>query len=159
MSKKMSVDLDLVRGLAELLAETDLGEIEIEEDDMRIRLARHAVTTNVSMAAPAYAAAAPAQAAPSAPAPAQAAADAAPAPSAGTPVTSPMVGTVYRSPSPDDDPFVEPGDVVRKGQTIMIVEAMKTMNQIPAPRDGTVAQIRVEDGQPVEFGETLLTLE
>ncbi len=157
-SKKMSVDLEFVRNLAELISETDLNEIEIEEDDIRIRLARGGTETYVS--APVYQ--------PPSPAPASSPAQAAPAPSSsaaaagaesGTPLPSPMVGTAYLSPSPDSDPFVTVGGSVRKGQTVMIVEAMKTMNQIASPQDGTVASIKVDDGQPVEFGQTLLTFE
>ncbi|MEL6752276.1 MAG: biotin/lipoyl-containing protein, partial [Pseudomonadota bacterium] len=128
MAKKMSVDMDLLRDLADLLSTSDLSEIEIEEDDTRIRLARGGSVVSVAAPAPI---AAPAPAA--APAAAAAAPVAAPAADSGDPVTSPMVGTAYLSPSPDADPFVQPGDTVKKGQTVLIVEAMKTMNQIPAP--------------------------
>jgi acetyl-CoA carboxylase biotin carboxyl carrier protein len=157
MAKKMSVDLDLVKKLAELLADSDLSEIEIEEEDTRIRLARGSVSVSapVQMAAPALALATAAAPAPTA----DAAAGGSPEAISGDPVTSPMVGTAYLSPSPDADPFVKVGDTVKKGQTVLIVEAMKTMNQIAAPRNGKIANVRVEDGQPVEFGEVLLTLE
>ena len=161
-AKKSSIDTKMIRELAVLLNETDLNEIELEEGEMRLRLSRGATTvaapamTHAMVAPPA---AAPAPAAPAAPAPAAApAAEAAPAAAAGTPITSPMVGTAYLSPSPNANPFVKVGDKVTAGQTIMIVEAMKTMNQIPATQDGVVASIEVDDGQPVEFGETLITL-
>ena len=154
----------MIRELAVLLNETDLNEIELEEGEMRLRLSRGA--TAVAAPAVTHAVVAP-PAAPAAPAPAAApaapaaapAAEAAPAAAAtGTPITSPMVGTAYLSPSPNANPFVKVGDKVTAGQTIMIVEAMKTMNQIPATQDGVVASIEVDDGQPVEFGETLITL-
>ncbi|MEL6948041.1 MAG: acetyl-CoA carboxylase biotin carboxyl carrier protein [Pseudomonadota bacterium] len=155
-TKKSSIDAKLIRQLAELLNETDLSEIEVEEGEMRIRLAREVTgVAHTVMAAPAVAAApvaVPAPAAVAAPAPA---AEVATGPS----VTSPMVGTAYLSPSPGANPYVSVGDKVRKGQTVMIVEAMKTMNQIPATQDGTIASIAVEDGQPVEFGETLIVFE
>lgn len=161
-AKKSSIDTKMIRELAVLLNETDLNEIELEEGEMRLRLSRGATAvpapavTHAMVAPPA---AAPAPAAPAAPAPAAAvAAEAAPAATAGTPITSPMVGTAYLSPSPNANPFVKVGDKVTAGQTIMIVEAMKTMNQIPATQDGVVASIEVDDGQPVEFGETLITL-
>lgn len=155
MAKKMSIDMKFMKELAELLADSDLSEIEIEEDETKIRLARNtAVTFAAAAAAPAPVAAQTAM-----PAPAPAAATPAAEAASGDPVTSPMVGTAYLSPAPEADPFVKVGDSVKKGQTILIVEAMKTMNQIPAPRDGKIASIRVEDAQPVEFGEVLLTLE
>ena len=163
-AKKSSIDTKMIRELAVLLNETDLNEIELEEGEMRLRLSRGA--TAVAAPAVTHAVVAP-PAAPAAPAPAAApaapaaapAAEAAPAAAAsGTPITSPMVGTAYLSPSPNANPFVKVGDKVTAGQTIMIVEAMKTMNQIPATQDGVVASIEVDDGQPVEFGETLITL-
>src|SRR5581483_342842 len=138
MSKsKISVDQDLIRQLAKLLEETGLNEIEVEQDGNRIRVGRggRAVSANVP--------AAPVAAAPAAPAPS---ADPAKHPGA---VTSPMVGTAYLAPSPGAKPFIEIGSHVKAGDTILIVEAMKTMNQIPAPRSGKVTQILVEDGQPV----------
>ncbi|MEO1398047.1 MAG: acetyl-CoA carboxylase biotin carboxyl carrier protein [Pseudomonadota bacterium] len=157
-SKNSSIDAKLIRQLAELLNETDLSEIEVEEGEMRIRLAREVTSTaHTIMAAPARAPVA----APAAPAPA--AAPVADAPAAAAPagpvVASPMVGTAYLAPSPGAKPYVAVGDKVRKGQTVLIVEAMKTMNQIPAEQDGTVAAISVVDGQPVEFGETLIVFE
>lgn len=145
------IDQNLIRDLAALLKETDLTEIEIEQKDVRIRVARQ-----VSVVAPVSAAPAPAAPAAGA-APASAAKAASDKPAAGT-VTSPMVGTAYRAPEPGADPFVEVGSAVREGQTVMIVEAMKTMNPITAPKSGTVKEILVEDGQPVEFGEPLLVI-
>jgi acetyl-CoA carboxylase biotin carboxyl carrier protein len=146
--KKSIVDQTLIRELAELLAETGLTEIEVEHDQTRIRVAR---TLTIAASAPIAAVAA----ATSAPAAAAAPSDAN-HPGA---VTSPMVGTAFRSPEPGARSYVEVGDVVRQGQTLLIVEAMKTMNQIPAPRAGKVLRILVEDGQPVEFGEPLLIIE
>ena len=143
--KSSAVDADLIRDLAELLRETGLTEIEIEHKDLRVRVARGATGAALVPTV-------------------TTAPDAAPAPSAssdnapGT-VISPMVGTIYRAPEPDADPFVEIGDSVTKGQTVMIVEAMKTMNHIPSPRSGTITGILVEDGQPVEFGDPLVVIE
>jgi acetyl-CoA carboxylase biotin carboxyl carrier protein len=153
MSKdeRRSFDHELIRELANLLKETELSEIEIEQDDLRVRVAR-----TVQVVAP-VAASAPAAAAPSAAAPA-AAAGGDPAKHPGA-VLSPMVGTGYLAPEPGARPFVEVGAQVRQGQTILIVEAMKTMNAIPAPKAGTVKEILVEDGQPVEFGEALMIIE
>lgn len=149
-ARKTSLNEDLIRSLANLLNETGLTEIEIEENDLRVRVARTA-------AMPAYAV-------PSSfnPAPASGLSS----PPAGSNlenhpgvVTSPMVGTAYRSPEPGAPLFVEVGSVVREGQTLLIVEAMKTMNQIAAPRAGTVKRILVENGQPVEYGEPLMIIE
>ena len=165
--KKSAIDTDLIRQLAELLKAGDLSEIEIEEDDLRIRLAREIAPVAVN--APVYAAPAPAaparEAAPStggasgqAPGGPQEPAAAESEGSQGTPVPSPMVGTAYHSPAPGAEPFIREGQKVSKGQTIMIIEAMKTMNQIPAPADGTVRKICVEDGQPVEYGESLVLM-
>jgi acetyl-CoA carboxylase biotin carboxyl carrier protein len=145
------IDQNLIRDLAALLTETDLSEIEIEQEGLRVRVAR-TVSVVATAPAPAPAAAPTAQAAPG---PAQ---TAEPALKPGT-VTSPMVGTAYRSPEPGAAPFIEVGAAVREGQTLLIVEAMKTMNQIPAPKSGTVTSILVEDGQPVEYGEPLLVIE
>ena len=155
------IDAALVRQLADILNDTSLTEIEVERGELRIRVAREVTAAPVMhyAAPPAAAPAAPAPVA--APAPAAAPAAAAPAPAArsGEEVRSPMVGTVYLQPSPEADPFVQPGDKVKKGQTLLIVEAMKTMNPIQAPRDGVVADILVGDAQPVEFGEPLVLLE
>lgn len=154
MSTK-AIDYDLIRQLATILDETDLTEIEVEQDKLRIRVAR------MPAPAPTYAAppmmAAPVAAAAVAPGPGEAkAAD--PANHPGT-VTSPMVGTCYRAPEPGARSFIEVGDTVREGQTVLIVEAMKHMNQIAAPRSGKVTAIFVDNGQPVEFGEPLLIIE
>ena len=150
--QRLAIDHDMIRALAKLLDETGLTEIEIEREGERVRVARQAQPT---------AALVPARFAP----PAAVEAD---RPTEGVPsdlskhpgvVTSPMVGTAYRAPEPGARPFVEVGSRVRAGETVLIVEAMKTMNQIPAPRAGTVVQILVEDGQPVEFGEPLMIVE
>jgi acetyl-CoA carboxylase biotin carboxyl carrier protein len=151
-AKFATSDGALIRELALLLDETSLTEIEIERAGLRVRVAR-----NVSIAAsvPAPIAAAPMTATPVA-APAAAAADYSKHPGV---VPSPMVGTAYWAPEPGAKPFIEVGAKVSVGQTLMIIEAMKTMNQIPSPRAGTVTQILVEDGQPVEFGEPLVIIE
>lgn len=151
MSKKPSIDQEMIRDLAALLKETELSEIEVEQDDLRIRIARHSGRT-VEVAAPSPAPAAVAAPAPAAPAPEEAGSH----PGA---LKSPMVGTAYHSPAPGADPFVKVGDTVSAGQTVMIVEAMKTMNQIAADRSGTVTSVLVDDAQPVEFGEPLLIIE
>jgi acetyl-CoA carboxylase biotin carboxyl carrier protein len=153
-SKFSSDDSALIRELALLLDETSLTEIEIERAGLRVRVVRNisiAATMPASMAAvahaPVTAAAAPAAAS---------VADFANHPGV---VPSPMVGTAYFAPEPGAKPFIEVGTRVSAGQTLLIIEAMKTMNQIPSPRDGTVTQILVEDGQPVEFGEPLVIIE
>lgn len=150
--KKTAIDQDLIRELAELLTETNLTEIEIEHDDLRIRVARTPGETRI--AAPA--AHRPPEPAEAKPAPAAATSETKPPEGA---VPSPMVGTAYRAPDPNAKPYVEVGDAVKAGQTILIVEAMKTMNQIPAPKAGTITAILVEDGQPVEYGEPLMVIE
>ncbi|MEP0324361.1 acetyl-CoA carboxylase biotin carboxyl carrier protein [Bauldia litoralis] len=150
--KKKIVDHDLIRELSKLLTETDLTEIELEDGDMRIRVAR----SPAPVTAVAPAAAAPAPAEPSHRQPAAAPDDPAANPGA---LLSPMVGTAYLSSEPGARPYVDIGESVREGQTVMIVEAMKTMNQIPATRSGTVTRILVEDGQPVEYGEPLMIIE
>ncbi|SED04241.1 biotin carboxyl carrier protein [Rhizobiales bacterium GAS188] len=156
MRKQNPFDADNVRELAKLLAETDLTEIEVQKGDLRIRVARN-VTLTVA-AAPGVAMAPSAQpSAAAAPAPAIAAAtDAARKENT---VTSPMVGTAFRRPSPEAKPFVEIGATVKEGERILLIEAMKTFNEITAPRSGTVSEILVEDGQPVEFGEPLMVIE
>ena len=153
-----AIDTKLVRKLADILGDTGLSEIEVENETLRIRVTRQAAAATVTYAAPAPAAhaAAPA-AAPTASAPAAAPTEA--APQRGEAVKSPMVGTVYLQPQPGSDPFVKPGDKVKEGQTLLIIEAMKTMNPIPAPKAGTVVEILVGDAQPVEFGEPLVVLE
>ena len=144
---KFDIDEALIRKLAKLLKETGLTEIEFETDDARIRV-------NAGASGPVIAAA-PALAAPAAIA--AAAAPATDAPAAGS-ISSPMVGTAYLSPEPNAAAFVKVGDRIAKGQTILIIEAMKVMNPIPAPHAGTVTQILVQDGQPVEFGEPLMVI-
>lgn len=147
--RKMTIDPELVRELSKLLEETGLGEIEIERNGQRVRVARE------SHARPAAAPARTAAASPSAllPEPAE---NFSKHPGV---VLSPMVGTAYRANEPGGKPLCEVGDKVRAGQALLIVEAMKTMNAIPARRAGTVKQILVEDGQPVEFGEPLVLVE
>jgi acetyl-CoA carboxylase biotin carboxyl carrier protein len=149
-AKFKSDDSALIRELALLLDETSLTEIEIERAGLRVRVAR-----NVSIAASLPASPQPAISAPVVAAPV-AVADVAKHPGA---VPSPMVGTAYWASEPGAKPFVEVGSRVSVGQTLLIIEAMKTMNQIPSPRAGTVTQILVEDGQPVEFGEPLVIIE
>jgi acetyl-CoA carboxylase biotin carboxyl carrier protein len=148
--QKSTIDPDLIRELARLLEETGLTEIEFERDGQRVRVARQALMTGVASTLPAT--------------PIEAAVhsiDAASVDPAKHPgvVTSPMVGTAYLAPEPGARPFVEVGGRVRAGDTLLIVEAMKTMNQIPTPRAGIVIQILIEDGQPVEFGEPLMIIE
>jgi acetyl-CoA carboxylase biotin carboxyl carrier protein len=161
MAKASPFDPDLVRELATLIAETDLTEIEVEKGDLRIRVAR-TITAQVTvpMAAPTMAApaAAPVVAPPPAAAPGVAGDPKAAAAHPGA-VLSPMVGTAYRKPSPDAKNFVEIGSKVEAGEKVLLVEAMKTFNEIVAPRAGTVTAIFVEDGTPVEYGEPLLVIE
>jgi acetyl-CoA carboxylase biotin carboxyl carrier protein len=142
------VDAEAIRALSDLLTETGLTEIEIEHNGARIRVARAGAMAAIS-SAPVIAAPAPVAAAPTA--------TASSGPQAGA-VTSPMVGTVYAASEPGKPPFVKVGQQVKEGETLFIVEAMKTMNPIPAPRSGTVKEICVENGTPVEFGQTLLIL-
>lgn len=153
------IDPKLVRKLADILKETELSEIEVEQGDLKIRVARQLsaapAVSYVSAAPPAPVAAAPA---PAATAPAAETPAAAPA-AIKDAVKSPMVGTVYLAPQPGSPAFVKIGDKVKQGQTLLIIEAMKTMNPIPSPRDGVVAQILVADAQPVEFGEALIAFE
>jgi acetyl-CoA carboxylase biotin carboxyl carrier protein len=157
MSDPNPFDPALVRELASLLSETDLSEIEVEKGDLRIRVARTVAApvapTQVTYAAPAAPAPAPA------PAPAAAAAPAADARHRPDAVTSPMVGTAYRRPSPGTKAFVEVGSTVAVGDKLLLIEAMKTFNDIVAPKAGTVMAIYVEDGQPVEYGEPLIAIE
>lgn len=145
---KPGIDAEAIRALSDLLAETGLTEIEVEQNGARIRVARAGAMAAIAAAAPVVSA------------PAQAAAPAA-APSSGPQpgaVASPMVGTVYAAPEPGKPPFVKVGQQVKEGDTLFIVEAMKTMNPIPAPRSGTIKEICVENGSPVEFGQILLIL-
>lgn len=141
-----------IRELAAILDETGLSEIEIEKSDVRVRVARNAGGMIAHVAAPASTAA-------PAPRPAATSQPTAPAGPPANAVPSPMVGTIYLSPAPGADPFVKVGDKVAQGQTLMIVEAMKTMNPIAAPAAGVVKQILVRDAQPVEFGEPLIVVE
>ena len=156
--KNEGIDAGLIRSLADILNETDLTEIEVERGELRIRVAREVTMT---AAAPIQYAAAPvAHAAPAAAAPASMPSDPATIVSRkGEEVKSPMVGTAYLQPSPEAPQFVKPGDKVKKGQTLLIVEAMKTMNPIPAPKAGKIVEILVSDAQPVEFGEPLVIIE
>lgn len=154
-TKKNGVDQQLIRDLATILDETNLTEIVVEQDDLRIRVSR--TPAAVQGYAPAPYAAAPAPAAPAVAAPVAAAPAA--ADTSKNAVPSPMVGTAYLSPAPDAKPFVEIGQKVKEGQTLLIIEAMKTMNQIPSPRAGTVVAILCEDAQPVEYGEPLVVIE
>jgi acetyl-CoA carboxylase biotin carboxyl carrier protein len=166
MTKTSSqVDQDLIRAIAELINKENLAEIEIEHEDFRVRVTRSFGKEYVQMAAPAYAPQLPHANAPAQPmVPAGSAHAPAPtliedlASNPGT-LTSPMVGTAYRSPEPGKPAFVEVGSKVSEGQTVVIIEAMKTMNQIPAHKSGTVTRILVEDAQPVEYGEPLVVIE
>jgi acetyl-CoA carboxylase biotin carboxyl carrier protein len=145
----MQVDAALVRQLAELLDETHLTEIEVQDGERKIRVAR----TVAAIAATAATVAAPTPAAPVAEAPA------APAPSSANAIKSPMVGTVFLAAEPGAKPFAGVGDTVSEGQTLVIIEAMKVMNPIAAPRAGKVVQVMVANGQPVEFDQPLLVIE
>jgi acetyl-CoA carboxylase biotin carboxyl carrier protein len=147
---KFDIDEALIRKLAKLLKENGLTEIEFETDDARIRV-------NAGASGPVIAAAPAMPASAAVPAAALTQPPAADAPAAGS-VSSPMVGTAYLAPEPNAPAFVKVGDRVSKGQTILIIEAMKVMNPIPAPHAGTVTQILVQDGQPVEFGEPLMVI-
>jgi acetyl-CoA carboxylase biotin carboxyl carrier protein len=155
---KFAIDTDLVRAIAGLLAETNVGEIEVKKGDLKVRVSRFGGAAPVAapvFAAPAQPIAAPIAAVAVAPA-AAGSTDAAAHPGA---VKSPMVGTAYRKPSPDAKNFVEVGSVVKAGDKILLIEAMKTFNDIVAPKAGTVTAIMVDDTQPVEFGQTLCVIE
>ncbi len=151
-SNSASGEQTLIRELAELLNETGLSEIEIEKSGLKVRVARSIETTAYTPPASAPQ--------PAAPAPAVVAA-VSPADASGHPgaVKSPMVGTVYLAPEPGAASFVDVGTKVSEGQTLLIIEAMKTMNHIPAPRSGTIVQVLVEDNQPIEYGEPLVIIE
>lgn len=153
--KKSAFDKELISDLANILNDTDLTEIEVEHGEMRIRVSREPAQQMVS-----YANAPVAQAAP-APLAAPAAADSAPASkvASGSEVPSPMVGTAYMAPSPDTDNYIAVGTKVKEGDTLLIIEAMKVMNQIPSPRSGTVTAILVADSEPVEYGQALVVIE
>ena len=158
---KKPFDTDFIRDLAHLIAETDLSEIEVSQGDLRIRVARSVqIVAPVTVAAPHHAvhhAPAPVAAA-AAPAVVEAPAEVDFAKHPGV-VKSPMVGTAYGASAPGAAPFIEVGSRVREGQTLLIIEAMKTMNQIPAPRAGVVTAILFEDAAPVEYGEPLVVIE
>lgn len=152
------MDIRKVKKLIELLEESNVSEIEIQEGEESVRISRNFSQANGQPPVTAYySAPQPAQAAPTAPA-APVEAPAAPAAPAGHMVNSPMVGTFYRSSAPGAKPFVEEGQQVRKGETVCIVEAMKMMNQIEADKDGVIGAVLVEDGQPVEFDQPLVTI-
>ena len=158
LKNEAEIDTTLVRQLADILNDTSLTEIEVERGELRIRVAREIVAAPVMQ----YAAAPAAQAAPAAAAAAPVSMPSDPATivaKQGEEVKSPMVGTAYLQASPEAPPFIAPGDKVKKGQTLLIVEAMKTMNPIQSPRDGVVKEVLVGDAQPVEFGEPLVLLE
>ena len=172
MNKNVEQDVAFIRAMAELLQESELTEIEVEREyannnELRVRLSRTAPVAPAPVHAPAYAPAlqAPVHQAPvhQAAEPAAAAPAEAPAASAepdlANALTSPMVGTAYLSSEPGTDHFVKVGDTVSEGQTVLIIEAMKTMNQIPSPRAGTVRQILVADGEPIEFGHPLMIID
>jgi acetyl-CoA carboxylase biotin carboxyl carrier protein len=152
--KKTGVDQQLIRDLAGILNDTNLTEIEVEFGELKVRVARQTQAVQTYAAAPAQAPLPLPAATPTAAPASTAAAD-----QSRNAVPSPMVGTAYLSPSPDAKPFVEVGQTVREGQTLLIIEAMKTMNQIPSPRSGTVTAILVEDAQPVEYGMPLIVIE
>lgn len=145
-----SIDKDLIRELSVLLTETDLTEIEIEQEGLRVRVARAPAITTISAQPPG---------AGRPPAPAAGGGDPGELSKHPGAVNSPMVGTAYRAPEPGAKPFVEIGTKVNAGQTLLIVEAMKTMNPIPAPKAGTVTAILFTEGHPVEYGEPLLIIE
>jgi acetyl-CoA carboxylase biotin carboxyl carrier protein len=159
MAKDLTIDPDLVREIAKLISETDLTEIEVEKGDLRIRVARQITVQHVSQIAapmPTASAAMPAPPAAASPSPPEKPTDLAAHPGA---VRSPMVGTAYRRPSPGSAAFIEIGSLVKTGDKILLVEAMKTFNEIIAPRSGTITHILVDDGQPVEYGEPLVVIE
>ena len=151
-TKKTDIDQQLIRDLAGILHDTNLTEIEVELGDFKVRVSRGGTAVHaVAAAAPMAVAAAPGAV--------QVAAVPTAADAAKNAVPSPMVGTAYLAPSPDAKPFIEVGQTIREGQTLLIIEAMKTMNQIPSPRSGRVTAILIEDAQPVEFGQPLVVIE
>ena len=153
-TKKTGIDQQLIRDLAGILNDTNLTEIEVDLGDLKVRVSRQSPAVH-AVAAPqqqAYVPPSGSHIAPSAPA-------VAPVDLSKNAVPSPMVGTAYLSPSPDAKPFVEIGQSVKEGETLLIIEAMKTMNQIPSPRSGTVTAILIEDAQPVEYGMPLVVIE
>lgn len=149
--KKTGVDQQLIRDLAGILNDTNLTEIEVELGDLKVRVSRQAPAVHaIAASQPTYAPAAAQTAAAAVPAVVDVSKNA---------VTSPMVGTAYLAPSPDAKAFIEVGQKVKEGQTLLIIEAMKTMNQIPSPRAGTVTAILFEDATPVEYGMPLVVIE
>ncbi|MDX9689346.1 MAG: acetyl-CoA carboxylase biotin carboxyl carrier protein [Proteobacteria bacterium] len=150
---QFELDMKFVRSLAELLKETGLTEIEYAEGDKRIRCVGAQPVVQVAAGAPVATAPVPTIAAPVA-----AASAAGPQVAAGTPVTAPMVGTVYLAPEPSAPSFVRVGDTVKEGDTLLIIEAMKVMNPIKAPVSGTIAQVLIGDAKPVEYGDTLMVI-
>ena len=159
MSKNVEQDVAFIRALADLLKEAELTEIEVkreygDNDELEVRLSRAAAPAQVHTPAPTPAqnAQAPVSAAPADPAPSS-------GPDLSNALASPMVGTAYLSAEPGADPFVKVGDTVTEGQTVLVIEAMKTMNQIPSPRAGTVRQILVANAEPVEFGHPLMIID
>jgi acetyl-CoA carboxylase biotin carboxyl carrier protein len=149
--KTSGIDQSIIRDLAGILKETDLTEIEVQQGELRIRVSRAGTPMAAAPVQHVVAAAAHSTSSPAAPAPA--------ASVSANAVPSPMVGTAYLAPAPGAEPFIEVGAKVKEGQTILIIEAMKTMNQIAAPRSGTVTAILFEDGRPVEYGEPLVVIE
>jgi len=163
MTKTHDSDVAFIKALAELLRENDLTELQVkrdyaEDDSLNVRVSRQMMAAPVAAVAAAPAVAAPAASEPAAAAAAPASAPADPAQDPGA-VTSPIVGTAYLSPEPGASAFISVGDTVSEGQTLLIVEAMKTMNQIPSPKAGKVKRILIEDGAAVEFGAPLVILE
>ncbi|MEM7422356.1 MAG: acetyl-CoA carboxylase biotin carboxyl carrier protein [Pseudomonadota bacterium] len=163
MSKNPEQDIAFIEALAQLMQNSDLSEIEVEreygeDNELKVRLSRNPVSVPAPVVQHVAAAALP----PSAPVPEQTPVPTAPEPTGpdlSNAVTSPMVGTVYLASEPGAPNFVSAGDIVEEGQTILIIEAMKTMNQIPAPRGGKVRTVLIENGEPVEFGEPLMIIE
>jgi acetyl-CoA carboxylase biotin carboxyl carrier protein len=153
-TKKTGVDQELIRDLAGILNDTNLTEIEVELGDFKVRVSRQTQAVHAAIAPQPVYAPPPVQSAP-----VGAPAAAAPAADSKNAVPSPMVGTAYLAPSPDAKAFIEVGQSVKEGQTLLIIEAMKTMNQIPSPRSGTITAILIEDAQPVEFGMPLVVIE
>lgn len=155
MPTAKTVDQKLIRELADILDEVNLTEIEVEQGDLKIRISRQAASAMQPFSIPAQ----PPAPLPAPEARAAQAGEAAAVDLKKNGIPSPMVGTAYRAPAPGERPFIEVGQAVREGETLLIIEAMKTMNQVPAPRSGTVTAILFEDAQPVEYGEPLVVIE
>ena len=154
-----AIDTRMVRNLADILKDTGLTEIEVESGGLKIRVAREVTVQHMAAPAVHHVAAAPVAHAPAPAASAAPGAEAAAPAHNGETIKSPMVGTIYLQATPGSDPFIKVGQVVTQGQTLLIVEAMKTMNPIPAPKAGKIVEILVADAQPVEFGEPLVIIE